>query len=345
MHQDDSETEIKNFDLYLAGNLIHELGSFFEQMASQVGQRLEQHLIQLLQKEVTVSSETWVEQTILKSNHDQTHYRSWVVINDDHNAYGAFAIEKQISRTSLDLICGGSGREDTGEESLDPTKGEFGMLENLIVALFDCVYEVCKPLTPIRMALTSKAEDAMADRLYKNQRTFVVCTNYTLTMAETTGQMQLYMPSTLIATTGISNRSFNREHIEEQLKQALASVELPVSATLGKQTSTLRQVISLKQGDILPLTEPMEADVFVSDRPFCQAKIFTNNNRISLQIDNSEKTSNEELSSGSTVDKPRSTRLSRSRGRNRTSEQQTRKQAGSSEPRPSARIRNTPRVE
>ena len=325
------EAEVRSFDIFMAGNLALEYKSLFESMYQQTAQKLELTLAQLLQTEVTVDNKFEITQRKLNGNHCESYYRSWVVTNNHRDTFAAVTIERALSTSLLDILCGGTGKHTitrTGNEG--PGGGERRSLLMLIKTLFQQMEEVFSALTPISMVLTSKAQDAIADRTQVERTEFICSSTFNIKANEGGGMVRFETPVSLIAKTNLGKYNIPAEERLARLKNALEDVPLPITAIIGKQETSLRKVYTLTPGDIIPLDTTMDAELYVCEKFFHKGKVQVENNQLQLRIADfpeqentrTEATETDPVESDSTSDTPRTSRR-RSRSRQQEGEPST----------------------
>ena len=282
---DREETEARPFDIFMAGNLALEYKSLFESLTQQSAHKLELTLAQLLQTEVTVKNKFEITQRKLSGNHCDNYYRSWVVINGNHNGYAAITIERKLSTSILDILCGGTGKHipvTTNTEG--PGGGERRSLLMLIKSLFLQTEDVFSAITPFKMILTSKAQDAIADRLQTERTEFICSATYEIKAFEGGGMMRIDTPVSLLAKTDLGKYNIPTKERLARLKHALEDVPLSITAIIGKQEASLRNVLSLSPGDIIHLDEYMDAELYVCGKYFHKGKVHAENSQLQLRI-------------------------------------------------------------
>ncbi len=300
----------KAYDLYLAGNPIHELIMRVRQVSGQQGKIFEQRLSNILQTDVSVTAEVYAEKNILSARNDQTYFRRWVTTREKHPKYSMLTIEKKLSHQVQDRICGGNGKIKSSEERIDPTPGELNALEMLAQTLLDSVFESLKS-NPL--VLAGKTEEMSADLQFRDIRHHVVSTTYTVITSDFSGSVTLSSPSNNLRSSRIDNAR-NYQTLEQQLIETMTLVPLPVTAVLGKQESTLRKILSIKVGDIIPVVDPLQAEVFVAEKALCEANVLVADNKLFLQVNqgkSSSSSSESESENERVVEKPRNRRTTR----------------------------------
>ena len=282
---DKEEAEVRPFDIFMAGNLALEYKSLLGSLSQQSAHKLELTLAQLLQTEVTVNNKFEITQKRLSGDHCDEYYRSWVIINGHHDGYAAITIERKLSSSILDILCGGTGKHSSLTSTTEgPTSGERRSLLMLIKSLFQQVEDVFSALTPFHMALTSKAQDAIANRLQIERTEFICSEIYEIDANEGGGMMRIDTPVSLLAKTDLGKYNIPTRERLARLKHALEDVPLPITATIGKQEASLRNILSLSPGDIIPLDEYMDAELYVCGKYFHKGKVHAENSQLQLRI-------------------------------------------------------------
>ncbi|MGI9274475.1 MAG: FliM/FliN family flagellar motor switch protein [Endozoicomonas sp.] len=288
MNQEEAHTQ--PFNLFLAGNLVHSLSTFLTKITEKCGQKYQARLAQLLQSEISVTTHLEIEQIAMNAQTDINFFRQWFIVNDDSHSLAAVAVQKEITDVCLDILCGGTGinvsRERASDESVSSVEERF--LDKLSRELFNCFEESISSASPIKLGTTTDVQSAEAERNHQSEIGFVVCIFFIIEAGDTSGSIQLLFPASTLTHIVNSEQPIERKETLNKLKHRMQEVPLPLTAILGRQQTTLRKALNLRPGDILPLHQPMDADVFISEQPFCQAQVVTSDNRLMLQISNGQ---------------------------------------------------------
>lgn len=94
----------------------------------------------------------------------------------------------------------------------------------------------------------------------------------------------------MLAKNELGRRNTNPEKQLAKLKTALEDVQLDITATVGKQSASLRNILNLSPGDIIPLNQMMDADVYVGNKLFKKAKVNADNGKLLLLIEDDPST-------------------------------------------------------
>nr|WP_228550726.1 FliM/FliN family flagellar motor switch protein [Endozoicomonas sp. OPT23] len=255
-----------------------------EKITDQCAKKYQAGLEQLLQTKIKVKHHLEIKQLLLNCKSDPDFYRNRVILNDDPHSTASISLEKQVTAVCLDYLCGGSGDLNDIPKKEVVTAGERRFLQKMSRVLFDCFEESILNTSPMTLGLTTRTEDAEADRNPQSEVGFVVSMEFTLTTEFASGKIQLLFPASAFAHITKAEQSLDRWEMQTKLKQRMADVSLPLTAILGCQKITLSQAVNLKPGDILPLSEPLTAEVFISGQSFCKADVVTNNSQLMLQV-------------------------------------------------------------
>ena len=276
------------FNLYLAGNVVHGLTTFLEKIAEQCANKYQVMLSHTLNSEITVMPVVEIEQMVLHANNDENYLRTWVINNNDQHDLSVIALDRGIITACLDLMCGGKGEYPVTTHDAAPSMGDRRMAYKMTEGLFKSLEDSFESIKTIKLRMTNKSEDAVAEQIDRSAMDFVVCVHFIISIGDVSGAVQFLFPSgSLNAYTDNSNTT-DRKNMAEKLNSRMMDVSLPVTAKLGQQETSLRKALSIKPGDIIPLYNPIDADVFIGDKPFCKAQVLTDNNKLMLKIANSE---------------------------------------------------------
>lgn len=302
--EDDS---FEPFNLYLAGNIVHGLTTFLEKIAEQCANKFQIMLSHTLNSEITVMPVVEIEQMILHANNDENFLRSWVINNEDPLDLSVIALDRGIITACLDLMCGGKGQYPDKTYNVAPTMGDRRMAYKMMEGLFKSFEESFESISTIKFRMTNKSEDAAAEQLDRSAMDFVVCIYFIISIGDVSGSVQFLFPANTLTKIGGNKAIINRDEMKRQLEGRMLDVSIPMTAKLGQQESTLRKALSIRPGDIIPLYNPIDADVFVGDRLFCKAHVMTDNNKLMLQIASASQLESQPSSDSGNQEAPQTT--------------------------------------
>ncbi len=204
------------------------------------------------------------------------HVTSFPVHTVDEESQGLIHIDNALCCALLERACGGQGEITEGVELLTHAEHRFAIrLVNLTVEM-------------ISKSLRLKTDLVVnTDRESDNAPSF--SKNFLLMKMEVTtdafsGGISLWLPGEIINPNLESD-----EQAMAAFKSALYAVPVTVTATLSRQKTTLRKVMSFKVGDTLPLNLPGIADVHTGDTVLCQARVVTRNGQLAIELESDQK--------------------------------------------------------
>ncbi|OED45797.1 hypothetical protein ACH42_04640 [Endozoicomonas sp. (ex Bugula neritina AB1)] len=283
--QQDSKAQPKHYDLYLAANPIHEVSVIIKHVADQQGKLFEQRLADMMQNDVQVKVRININQDLLDPKSDDEHFRCWINSIESQPKFSVLSIDKNVPRSIMDLICGGTGKPSSAAVFTELSVGENKIVGKMADIFLDCIYESLKASVPLRLRVSEKADGMAADLKFKGLRHHLVSTVYTIITPSFSGDLTLTSPTNNLRSYAIDDAD-NHGMLKEKLIANLAAVPLPVTAILSNQESTLRKIVALQPGDILPLDSNMCAEVFIGKKPLCEAKVFSSGSKLMLKVEN-----------------------------------------------------------
>ena len=282
------------YDLYLAANPINEVRAIIKSIADQQGKIFEQKLADLMQSDVRVQANITVSQDFLDSKSDDRYFRCWAKTVEPQPKFSVLCIQKSLVRSIMDLICGGTGELIPDRAPVELSTGEQKITHKMAAVFLDSIYESLKASVPLLLEVAGKSDSMNADLRFKGLRHHIVSTRFKITTPTFSGDMMLASPTNNLRSYAIDDAE-NHPKLREQLIENLTTVSLPVSATLSRQASSLRKVFSLQPGDIVPLDNPMHAEVFIGQKLLFEAKVFSSGSKLMLKVDGSEEGKQDEL--------------------------------------------------
>ena len=279
--------DVQLFDLYKAGDILHENGQIFDSMTKQCSKKFEIELSGLVQGSISVEGGSEVEKKHIDARNCDRFIKEWVVVNDKRHAFAVVSLEKKLLFTLMELMCGGGQEfaiEPEVKDSLTAAEQQF--FEKVINILFQKMEEVIAPITRFSMKLVdSYVDKSDAEQINYTQEEFITTDLFYVRACEISGVIKIEYPKSLIKET----LSLSREHIEpeellRQLKESLEEVPLPVAGVIPLDSLSLSSTLRIKEGDILPLPNMPVTDVYVGGRFFTKAELVARSDRLCLEL-------------------------------------------------------------
>lgn len=204
---------------------------------------------------------------------------------------GLFVLDPNLVFLVVDNMFGGDGRFHTRVEGRDFTPTEQRIIQGLLKTIFTEYERSWNPVYPITFEyLRSEMNTQFANIATPSE--IVVAVTFTVEFSGASSEMHICLPYSMIEP--IRDVLYSAMHSEQvsfdkrwaamlQYQIQQASVEL--SAPLGSSQVTLRQILDMKVGDIVPLTVDEKILACVDGVPVIEARYGIRNGQYALKID------------------------------------------------------------
>ena len=184
-----------------------------------------------------------------------------------------FIVESQVIFALVDIMFGGTGRETFKIEGRDFTTIENNLIKRVILSALSDLEKVWKPVIDLDIVyLKSEINPQFAQIMVPTDVAIVI--NFEIDMGFSTGTLTLCMSYSMIepikkkleGTYQDETLGGNKEWATK-LKEGLKLSEVDLTVELGKTELTGREIISLKNGDVIPLDHCYtdDLDVYIED--------------------------------------------------------------------------------
>ncbi len=164
----------------------------------------------------------------------------------------------------VDNLFGGDGRFHTRVEGRDFTLTEQRIIQRILELVFENYTKSWQPVYPIEMEyLRSEMNTQFANIATPNE--VVVATTFSLELGPTAGEMHFCLPYSMIEPIrDLLTSSMQGETMEMDkrwvrlMTQQIQTAEVELVANLGTANSSVRKILDLQVGDVIPLAmEPV----------------------------------------------------------------------------------------
>jgi len=184
-----------------------------------------------------------------------------------------FIVESQVMFALVDIMFGGSGRETFKIEGRDFTTIENNLIKRVILSALSDLEKVWKPIIdPDVVYLRSEINPQFAQIMVPTDVAVVI--NFEIDLGFSTGTITLCMPYSMIEPIKEKLQGTYKDETlggnkdwETKIEKALKLSEVDLIVELGRTEVTGREIISLKNGDVIPLDHCYtdDLDVYIED--------------------------------------------------------------------------------
>ncbi|MDR0564399.1 MAG: flagellar motor switch protein FliM [Azoarcus sp.] len=191
----------------------------------------------------------------------------------------------------IDSMFGGNGRFQTRVEGRDFTPTEQRIIHGMLNVVFA---EYCKAWTPV-FQITMEYVRSEMNSQFANIATpseIVVATPFTLEMGDVQSDMHICFPySMLEPIRDVLYSTMQSDHLTQDkrwitmLSQELQGAEIELICNLGTARSTLRDIVNMRVGDVIPLNVPEFLQAEVDGIPVFECHSGTRNHQYAVMVE------------------------------------------------------------
>ena len=203
---------------------------------------------------------------------------------------GLIVCDPSLVFAVIDSLYGGNGKYHTRIEGRDFSPTELRVIQRLIDCIVTEYKKAWSGIYPIELEY-QRSEMQPQFCTIASPSEVVVCTSYTLEIAETSGTVHICIPySTLEPIRDVLYSSLQGEAEPDRrwvnlLRSQLQSADLPITAELATARATVEQLLSFKPGDFIELDLLPMIQAKVDGVPVFDCSYGTSNGRNAIKID------------------------------------------------------------
>ena len=203
---------------------------------------------------------------------------------------GLIVCDPSLVFAVIDSLFGGNGKYHTRIEGRDFSPTELRVIQRLIDCILTEYKKAWAGIYPIELEY-QRSEMQPQFCTIASPSEVVVCSSYTLEIAETSGTVHICIPySTLEPIRDVLYSSMQGEAEPDRrwvnlLRSQLQSADLPITAELATARATVEQLLSFKPGDFIELDLLPMIQAKVDGVPVFDCSYGTSNGRNAIKID------------------------------------------------------------
>ena len=203
--------------------------------------------------------------------------------------FAYISVEPGLLLTLLDGFFGGSGRATTDPSAaIAPAAQRF--LALMLRSLAGDLTVAWAPVMPVELELVKQETNPRLVQLGAPQDSLLVV-KFTVEFGAHSGHIDWLLPETLLAPVrealaadGGQTALRKQEPWAPVLTTALQDAELDTRAILAQAQISLRELVRLSPGDIIPIESPQQATLFAGDVPLYHGRFGISQGRNALKI-------------------------------------------------------------
>ncbi|MDZ4349085.1 MAG: flagellar motor switch protein FliM [Xanthomonadaceae bacterium] len=204
---------------------------------------------------------------------------------------GLVLFEPRLVFTVVDNYFGGDGRYPTRIEGREFTATEMRVIQILLQQTFSDLTEAWAPVMPMEFEhINSEVNPHFANIV--SPREYVVVSRFHVELDGGAGDLHVTMPwSMLEPIRDLLDAGIQSDRVERDegwamaLRRQLLDSDIEMSSELARINTTVRGLLTLKSGDILPLDLPKRTPLLVETVPMYIGEYGISNNRRAIRIE------------------------------------------------------------
>lgn len=201
-----------------------------------------------------------------------------------------FIFEPRLVYSVVENFFGGDGKIHTRIEGREFTPTEMRVVQLLLKQAFADLTEAWSPVMDMDFEyLNSEVNPHFANIVSPSE--IVVVSRFKIELEGGGGDLHITFPYSMIEPirdqldTGLqSDRVEKDERWSLALREQLLDAEVEIGSQLGSMNLSLRQLLQLKPGDVLPMNLPKSIDLCVEDMPVFKGSFGVSNGNNAVKI-------------------------------------------------------------
>ena len=204
----------------------------------------------------------------------------------------------------VDNLFGGDGRFHTRVEGRDFTQTEHRIIQRVLNIVFEAYSKSWEPIYPIEFEFVrSEMNTQFANIATPNE--VVVTVTFAIELGQVSGEIHFCIPYSMIEPIkDLLTSALQAENLEVDkrwirlMRQQIQLAEVEIVADLGTAQVSLRDIVNLKVGDVIPLAIPQTVEAKVDGIPVMECAYGKFNGQYTLRVEKLLSTSHIEQPSG-----------------------------------------------
>ncbi|MDR1463336.1 MAG: flagellar motor switch protein FliM [Azoarcus sp.] len=205
---------------------------------------------------------------------------------------GLVVFEPTLVFIIIDNMFGGDGRFHTRVEGRDFTQTEQRIIQGMLDVVFTEYSKAWAPVFRLDLEyVRSEMNSQFANIATPSE--IVVATPFTLEMGDVQAEMHICFPySMLEPIRDLLYSTMQSDHLTQDrrwinlLSQELQGAEIELVCNLGTARASLRDIVNMRVGDVIPLNVPPLLQATVDEVPVLECRSGTRNRQYAIMVEN-----------------------------------------------------------
>ena len=201
-----------------------------------------------------------------------------------------FIFEPRLVFTVVDNFFGGDGKLATKIEGREFTPTEMRVIQLLLRQAFTDLQEAWSPVMPLEFEYMNSEVNPHFANIVSPSEIVVVC-KFKIELEGGSGHLHVTLPYSMLEPireqldAGMqSDRVEKDERWSQSLREQIKDAELECETELVRTQISLRQLMNLKAGDVIPINMPKVLELCVEKMPLFRGTLGVANGHHALQI-------------------------------------------------------------
>lgn len=203
-----------------------------------------------------------------------------------------FVMDPALVFVLVDNYFGGESKFAHRMENRDYSQTEIRVIQRILKIAFDSLTNAWEPLYPVEFEYV-RSEINVQFANITNASDVVISTTFSIELADTGGEFHICMPANMLEPIRDMLRSSSQSQLnpndnrwERFLRQEVQRAEVNLSADLTSLSSSLREIVQLNVGDILPIEMPTSLVLKAEGVPLYECQYGKLNGQYALRVEN-----------------------------------------------------------
>ena len=199
-------------------------------------------------------------------------------------------LEPQLVFAAVDNFFGGDGRYPGKIEGRDFTRTEMRVVQLMLKQAFLDLHEAWSPVLPLEFEYISSEVNPLFANIVSPSE-IVVVSRFHVELEGGGGDVHVTLPYSMIEpirelldAAAQTDRADRDERWTQSLRAQVPGAQVEISSTLTEATLSLRNLMGLKPGDVIPIDMPRVLDVCVEDVPVFRGTLGVSRGRNAIKI-------------------------------------------------------------
>ncbi len=291
--QNDDSSDVKNYDIATQERIVRGRMPTYEIINERFSRLLRIGLFNFMRRTVDISVgkikvikySEFIRNLTVPTNLNLIHMKPL-------RGQALLVFDPDLIYLFIDNLFGGDGRFHTSAEGREFTQTELRMIQRLLEVVFENYEKSWKPIYPIEFEhVRSEMNPQFATIATPNE--VVVTVTFEIDVGGQGGEFHMCIPYAMLEPIrDILYSSLHGDHKEGDkrwvrlLSQQVQSAEVEIVANIGHANLNFEQILSMQEGDVIPLTVPDVVTAHVDNMPIMECSYGVMNEQYALKVNN-----------------------------------------------------------